>query len=276
MHTILATALAANTVLRTTVNNQYRISTGDTLIDNLHYADSRLVALYDTENMGDHDWMFYEERIGESPKRVADVGCGTGAFAVRLAAAGHTVVGVDPAPAMLDFARRRPGGERVTWVHGVADDLPHEPGYDYATMMGHAFQCLVTDEEVEGTLTAVRERLLPGGRFMFESRNPSLRAWLRWHKQRSTRAVGGDDGGQVETMFDVLSVHDQIVIFDTHYWFREDNAHLVDRGQLRFMPQSEIDGHLRSAGFTEVEWFGGWDGTPFDERTSGEIIAIAG
>ncbi|MGH3376861.1 MAG: SAM-dependent methyltransferase, partial [Actinoallomurus sp.] len=59
----------------------------------LAYADDRLVRMYDTLNAGRDDWMFYERLIGTAPRCVADVGCGTGAFAVRLASAGHTVVG---------------------------------------------------------------------------------------------------------------------------------------------------------------------------------------
>lgn len=83
------------------------------------------------------------------------------------------------------------------------------------------------------------------------------------------------EDGSVEVTYDVLSERSQIVIFETHYRFTHSNAHLVDRSALRFMPQSDIAEHLRRAGFNDVEWLGGWDGTAFDEGTSPEIIAIA-
>jgi hypothetical protein len=48
---------------------------------------------------------------------------------------------------------------------------------------------------------------------------------------------------------------------------------LISRSTLRFMPRSEIAERLGGAGFTKVEWYGGWGGEPYDEETSPEIIA---
>src|SRR5262249_32935674 len=44
---------------------------------------------------------------------VADIGCGTGRHAVRLASAGARVTAVDYAEAMLERARAKPGAEAV-------------------------------------------------------------------------------------------------------------------------------------------------------------------
>ena len=55
---------------------------------------------------------------------IVDVGCGTGNLAVRLAALGHTVIGVDPAAASLAVARTKPHADAVTWIEGDATALP--------------------------------------------------------------------------------------------------------------------------------------------------------
>lgn len=61
-----------------------------------------------------------------------DVGCGTGYFSRRLARAGLQVVGLDPAPAMLAFARGRDAG--VRYVEGTARALPFADGaFEYAS-----------------------------------------------------------------------------------------------------------------------------------------------
>jgi hypothetical protein len=70
-----------------------------------------------------------------------------------------------------------------------------------------------------------------------------------------------------------VSVRPELVTFDTR--FPVDGDELVSRGTLRFMSRTWIDGRLRAAGFAGVEWYGGWDGEPFEEQTSPEIIAVA-
>ena len=47
-----------------------------------------------------------------------DVGCGTGAFAERLAEAGYEMVGVDPSQGMLDVAGTKAPGSRPRWRPG--------------------------------------------------------------------------------------------------------------------------------------------------------------
>jgi ubiquinone/menaquinone biosynthesis C-methylase UbiE len=64
--------------------------------------------------------------IGEvAGLKVADIGCGTGRHAVRLAAAGAKVTAVDFSEGMLEKARTKPGTERVNFVqHDLAQPLP--------------------------------------------------------------------------------------------------------------------------------------------------------
>ena len=59
---------------------------------------------------------------------VLDVATGTGNVAIRAAAAGSQVVGLDLTPELFDTARRRAtqNGVAVEWVEGDAEDLPFE------------------------------------------------------------------------------------------------------------------------------------------------------
>jgi ubiquinone/menaquinone biosynthesis C-methylase UbiE len=58
--------------------------------------------------------------------RVADVGAGTGTFAIELAAAapGAAVIGVDGDPEVLAIAAAKDGATAVEWKQGLADSLP--------------------------------------------------------------------------------------------------------------------------------------------------------
>jgi ubiquinone/menaquinone biosynthesis C-methylase UbiE len=53
-------------------------------------------------------WLDVLSRLaGPAPRRVLDIGCGTGFLALRFAELGHTVTAVDLSPRMIDRARRR-------------------------------------------------------------------------------------------------------------------------------------------------------------------------
>jgi ubiquinone/menaquinone biosynthesis C-methylase UbiE len=245
-------------------------------VENRLYADPRLVDLYDLLNAGDWDYAFYEKQIGSQSRRVLDLGCGTGTFALRLAAAGHRVLAVDPSPMMIKHARQRPGASRVQWIVGDVSSVPTSPPFDVVTMTGHAFQCLLTDDEVIATLRTSRELLTAGGKFMFETRNPSVQSWRAWTPAISARSVQSNEHGPVDVFHECTAVADQFVEFETHYMFHRDNTRQNSKSRLRFMSREDLADDIRTAGFRDVEWFGDWNGGPFLKATSTEIIAICG
>ena len=146
--------------------------------------------VYDTECLGRRDHDFYltlAETVGASS--VIDIGCGTGVFAVDLGRRGCHVIGVDPAQAMLDIGRTRPGGDAVEWIHGDALDVPSAAA-DLVVMMGHVAQYFIHDDAWARLLGEVHRMLTPGGRLTFETRNPAInwaQLWTASAQRRRTR-----------------------------------------------------------------------------------------
>ncbi|RQS24411.1 bifunctional 2-polyprenyl-6-hydroxyphenol methylase/3-demethylubiquinol 3-O-methyltransferase UbiG [Burkholderia sp. Bp8998] len=238
------------------------------------YTDPRLVAVYDRFNAGNRDFTFYASRIGATRQRILDLGCGTGTFARRLAAAGHDVVAIDPAPAMIDHARRQPGAGAVRWLACDLDGLPPGSPFDVVVMTGHAFQCLLTDAAIDATLRGVRRVLADDGRFLFETRNPRVEPWLGWTPQASTSRIDSPEFGIVELHHAVTAVDGPIVSFDTIYRFHRGDTRVTNASRLRFIAQHDLQVQVAAAGFSSVDWCGDWQGAPFDDAASAEIIAI--
>jgi SAM-dependent methyltransferase len=238
-----------------------------------HYVDPRLVAMYDLENTGRDDVDFYVALAAElEAKRILDLGCGTGVLARELAIPGREVTGVDPAAAMLAFARTQPGAERVQWVDGDASALG-KPEADLLLMTGNVAQVFLDDAEWRSTLAAIHAALRPGGYLAFESRNPVDRAWERWTREATYGRLDTPDGS-VESWIEVLSVGDGLVSMEGHNVFVATGEVMVVNSVLRFRSFEEITKALEDSGFTVEHVFGDWSKGPF-MSTSRMMIFVA-
>jgi ubiquinone/menaquinone biosynthesis C-methylase UbiE len=213
------------------------------------FAEPRLAAVYDALDPDRSDldaYLAIAEELGAAS--VVDVGCGTGTFACLLAGRGKAVVGVDPAAASLEVARRKPGADAVHWVHGEATAL-QAPRADLATMTGNAAQVFVDDRGWDETLAAVRASLRAGGWLVFETRDPGNQAWRHWTHEHTYHHAEIPGIGRVETWVELTSVALPLVSFQTTFVFASDGATLRSQSTLRFRDRDEIAGSLERAGF---------------------------
>ena len=180
-------------------------------------------------------------------RRVLDVGCGTGTFALLLAEHGLDVTGVDPAKASLDVARGKPGAERVRWIHGDATKLPVLE-VDLATITGNAAQAIVDERDWDGTLRGVYDALRPGGYLVFETRDPRCEAWREWTRATSYEISEIDGVGAVENWADLTAVNLPLVTFRWTFVFPEGDV-LTSDSTLRFRERDEVQAALVARGY---------------------------
>jgi len=190
----------------------------------------------------------------------------------ELARQGYELIGVDPAPAMVDIARRSPYGDRVRWIDGDASQIGTRTA-DLAIMTGHVAQFFLTDEDWHATLTALRGALRPGGSLAFESRNPGAREWEGWTPE-ARRSVDDPTAGRVDWWSEVHDMRDGIVSYTIHYVFVSTGEQVVSPISLRFRTEAELTESLRQAGFTVGRVYGDWDRRPTGP-TARELIVVA-
>lgn len=234
-----------------------------------HYELPELAALYDIDSGWSEDRDFYLRLAGDEPKRVLEIGCGTGLMARAMARADHDVTAVDPAQAMLDFGRRQPFGDLVDWRQGTAQDFSTSERFDLAFMTGHAFQVLLSDDDIRLALANIRAHLAPGAVFAFETRNPAL----RWEELFNNDSILATETGPVSVEWRVLWRRGEFVRFDTCYHLPDGVR--ISESTLRFVSLDALRAFCEEAGFEIRSIHGDWDRTPFAAESSREIIVIA-
>ncbi|MFJ9321817.1 class I SAM-dependent methyltransferase [Streptomyces globisporus] len=217
------------------------------------FVNPRLAAVYDPLDPDRRDldpYIRLAEELGA--RRVLDIGCGTGVFALLLAERGIEVVGADPAQASVDLARAKPGGDQVRWICGDAAALPPLQ-VDLATMTANVAQEIVDQDDWQATLRGAYTALRPGGHLVFETRDPARRAWEAWNRESSHRVTDIPGAGPVENWVDVTEVAGPLVSFRWTYVFAADEEVLTSDSTLRFRQRQEVEVDLRTAGFVVRE-----------------------
>lgn len=135
-------------------------------------------------------WDSLVEASGVVPgDRILDVGCGTGYFTLRLAAAavpGGLVTGIDPSESMIDFCMHRFSAD-VRFITGTAQDLPFDDGAFDVVASSMAIHHIPVPARAEA-LREMHRVLRPGGRLLIADERPPDNPILR----RLLRSLGGN------------------------------------------------------------------------------------
>ncbi len=104
--------------------------------------------------------------VDPQPRRVLDVGCGTGLLLRLLAErlpGSKQLVGIDAAPGMISVADATEHDSRISFVTGVAEELPYPDGsFDLVVSMTSFDHW----QDQQAGLTQCLRVLSPGGRFV--------------------------------------------------------------------------------------------------------------
>ncbi|MBD3167544.1 methyltransferase domain-containing protein [bacterium] len=217
--------------------------------------------------------LFAERRI----HRVLDLGCGTGKHARLFHKWGCEVVGVDASAKLLESAREqfKDDAENITFVHAdFAEFVDKVKGpFDAVLSLGNSLPHVRDEVELKQTLSSIYTLLKPEGVFVFQNRNYDrlLKTGERFLLPLTHRQA---DNEQIFFRFNDFKDHK--VQFNVVHFTRvgEGWIHEVHSMDLEPIRQEVMESLLRESGFTALNFYGDFSGTPFDPETSADLVGL--
>ena len=245
--------------------------------DNLEeFRDPQTYDLVDEGYYDDYPLTEQWARVLGGP--LLDLACGTGRMALRLAALGYQVTGVDITPEMIARARQKAAkqGLSIDWVVGDVRAFRLQKQFSFIYMLENVFQFFLTRADQEAMLARVREHLLPQGCFLFETRNPNPRNLLVGRRPEGEEFTLPDGGHLLITEKHYYDPMTQIQHYTRLFTFLHPGGQREEktlRTDLRYVFPQEMEALLFYNGFQIRTCYGNWQQEPLT-ATSPAMIYV--
>ena len=223
-------------------------------------AYHNLAASYDSLTLDvDYDAVvaFYMEilnREGLQPRTAADLACGTGSVALRLARMGMTVTAVDMSEEMLCVASQKAEGmdNRPLFICQELQQLHLPRGVDLAVCALDSMDYIVDPADCEKAIQRIYKALNPGGCFIFDVNTPeklkAMDGQVFLDENEDTYCVWR---GEFDEAANICSYGMDLFQRQGEIWHRSFEEHQEYAYSAR-----QLVSFLKNAGFTHIGVFG--------------------
>lgn len=224
------------------------------------------------------DWPLTEQWARLLGGPLLDLACGTGRIALRMAAEGYQVTGVDIVPEMIERARQKAiqQGVSIDWVVADARTFHLQKRFPFIYMLENVFQFFLTREDQEAMLARVWEHLEPEGCFLFETRNPTPCNLLEVRHPDPPKYTLPDGGQLLTTEEQYYDPMTQIQHYTRHLTFLHPDGQRQEKTlhtDLRYVFPQEMEALLFYNGFQISACYGNWQQDPLT-ATSPAMIYV--
>jgi SAM-dependent methyltransferase len=239
------------------------------------YNDSHFYDLIHGEFAEPKTLAFYEGKIEKYGSPVLELACGTGAYLVPLAEKGIRIIGIDISDEMLQRAREKAESRNVSVEVQKGDmrDFQLNQRFPMILLLGNSFQHLLTREDVEQCFSAVKKHLTPGGRFVVEVFNPSLKILSRNPNEIVLDSKYKTSDGT--TVLNGKVNYDAATQINHVTWYYQNTATGKSKqfifAMRQFFPQ-EFDALFVHNDFNIEQKFGDRDGSAFESQSPRQIV----
>lgn len=173
----------------------------------------------------------YLEELGIVPKKVLDIACGEGSFAVGMAKLGYEVIGIDQSPQMIALAESRAAEEGALVDFFVEDmrSIPFFNEFDLVTCFFDSLNYMLTIKDLQEAFQNAYQALKPGGFFIFDM-NTIFGLAVEWMQAKTYVQNEADDFIEIHRQeYDyenqIATMHITIFKEQGALWERIDEAH---------------------------------------------------
>lgn len=220
----------------------------------------------------------FREYADGAVESVLDLGCGTGGHALRLAARGYDIVGVDRSKEMLKRAEAKAEGltGNVSFSLGDIRDVRLSRRFDAVLVLFAVLGYQTSNADVLAALQTARAHLRPGGLLLFDVwYGPAV---LRNRPTQRFKSIDTEHGRLLRLSKGGLDIRHHLCDVDIHLWLLAGDRLLTEteeRHSVRFFFPLELELVLGTAGFSleRLGAFPEFDQDP-DESTW-NVLAVA-
>jgi len=223
----------------------------------------------------------HNEVLGGRPTRILDLACGPGLYTSRLAGLGHECVGIDYAPAAIQYALETASRESLACSYRLGDvrETGYSGGYGLVMLLYGQLN-VFRRSEARAIVERAFSALVPGGLLLLEPQRFATveeggRAGSSWYSR-------GESGG-------LFSDRPHLCLSE-HFWDGESRSatqrfFIVDAGngqvtRCAMTTEAYSDDQFRElltrAGFRGLRFFPSLVGTEVDEASQAANLVVLG
>lgn len=223
-------------------------------------AYTHMAAVYDTlmTDAPYDKWLEFTKQViqksGRSIDKIADLGCGTGEIALRLAEEGFQVTGVDFSPDMLTLAADKAIKKNLS-VQWVLQDMRELEGFvnmDLIVSYCDSINYITSEKELSDVFYRVAASLKEDGLFVFDVHSFFH---MENHLKNQTFADAGEDASYI--WFCVEGDHPGEVFHELTF-FSLEGGHYIRFDELHHQRTFSVEAYkklLSDAGFKNIKWY---------------------
>lgn len=212
------------------------------------------------------------EKLFSEKGLAADLGCGTGVDSIALAMNGHTVLGVDPSPNMLETARLNSKlySQEISFLESTILSVPqtYSSKFNYVISLGNTF-ANVEGTTIYSTVQSIYDMLTDGGKCIIHILNYTL---ISEQKERIV-SIKPDENNYYVRFYDFVNGQINFNILR----FTKDNCSdfSLITTQVYGYKKDLLAKIFDSVGFREVRFWSNLEEVAFDINTSKDLFIYA-